>query len=233
MTLHTVQAVVAAAGDAGLGFSVFLTLRVMAVAAPVFFLLGVPLGYLLGRGRGRLVAVLDFLVSLPLVLPPMAVGFFLLLLLGRKGPLGAPLLHVFDLEIVFGFPGLALAAVTAGMPLMVRPVQAAVRGDLMRLVELSAVLGKNGPTTFVRVVLPHCRKSIAAGMFLAAGRALGEVGVSLLLGGDIVGRTNTVSLEIYNAVFTGDFARAGLLSGLLALVSLALTFALKRTGRGW
>lgn len=212
-------------------FSIRLTLWVMAVAVPVFFLLGVPLGYLLGRGRGRLVAVLDFLVSLPLVLPPMAVGFFLLLLLGRRGPVGGPLLHAFGIEIVFGFPGLALAAITAGIPLMVRPIQAAVRGDLLRLIELSAVLGKGPYTTFVRVVMPHCRKSIAAGLFLASGRALGEVGVSLLLGGDIIGRTNTVSLEIYNAVFTGDFVRAGYLSGLLALVSLALTLALKHTGR--
>jgi len=223
---------VAAATDPGVVFSVTLTLRVMAVAVPLFFLLGVPLGYGLGRGRGRLVAALDFLVSLPLVLPPMAVGFFLLLLLGREGVLGASLQRWFGLEIVFGFPGLALAAVTAGIPLMVRPIQAAVRGDLMRLVELSAVLGKSPLTTFVRVVMPHCRKSIAAGLFLATGRALGEVGVSLLLGGDIIGRTNTVSLEIYNAVFTGDFLRAGLLSGLLAAVSLALVLALKRTGSG-
>ena len=73
---------------------------------------------------------------------------------------------------------------------------------------------------------------MAAGLFLATGRALGEVGVSLLLGGDIIGRTNTISLEIYNAVFTGDFFRAGVLSGCLAVVSLGLTWALKRTGRG-
>ncbi len=204
----------------------------MAVAVPAFFLIGAPLGYLLGRGRGRWLAALDFLVSLPLVLPPMAVGFFLLLLLGRNGPFGIVAQRLFGLDIIFGFPGLALAAVVAGIPLMVRPVQAAVRGELMRLVELSAVLGKSPLTTFVRVVLPHCKKSIAAGMFLATGRALGEVGVSLLLGGDIIGRTNTVSLEIYNAVFSGDFQRAGILSGLLAAVSLALTFALKRTGSG-
>ncbi len=204
----------------------------MAVAVPVFFLLGAPLGYLLGRGRGRFLAVLDFLISLPLVLPPMAVGFFLLLLLGRHGPFGILARRLFGLDIVFGFAGLALASVVAGIPLMVRPVQAAVRGELMRLVELSAVLGKSPLTTFVRVVLPHCKKSIAAGMFLATGRALGEVGVSLLLGGDIIGRTNTVSLEIYNSVFTGDFLRAGILSALLAAVSLVLVFALKRTGNG-
>lgn len=204
----------------------------MAVAVPVFFLAGAPLGYLLGRRRGRLVAAVDFLVSLPLVLPPMAVGFLLLLLLGRQGPIGGPLTRWFDVEVIFGFPGLILASITAGLPLMVRPVQAAVRGELTRLVELSAVLGKGKLTTFVRVVLPYCSRSVAAGLFLATGRALGEVGVSLLLGGDIIGRTNTVSLEIYNAVFSGDFFRAGLLSGLLAVVSLGLTWALKRTGRG-
>ena len=222
----------AAAGSAEVAFSIGLTLRVMALAVPLFFVLGVPLGYLLGRGQGRFVALVDVAVSLPLVLPPMAVGFFLLLLLGRNAPIGGVLRQTLGVELIFGFPGLVIAAVVAGLPLMVRPVQAAVRGDLLRLIELSSVLGKSAPTTFVRVVLPHCRKSVAAGMFLATGRALGEVGVSLLLGGDIVGRTNTVSLEIYNAVFSGQFARAGFLAALLAGVSLVLTLLLKRTGRG-
>jgi molybdate transport system permease protein len=203
----------------------------MAVVIPLLFLLGVPLGYLLGKGRGKLVAALDLLVSLPLILPPMAVGFALLLLFGRQGPLGAPLLRWLDVELVFSFPGLVLAAFTAGIPLMVRPVQAAVRGDLTRLIELSAVLGKGGLTTFLRVVLPHCRRSIAAGLFLSTGRALGEVGMGLLLGGDIIGRTNTVSLEIFNAVFTGDFPRAGVLALLLASVSLVLTVMLKKLGK--
>jgi len=221
----------AAALHPEVAFSVGLTVRIMAVAIPLLFLLGVPLGYLLGKGRGKLVAAIDMLVSLPLILPPMAVGFALLLLFGRQGPLGAPLLRWLDVELVFSFPGLVLAAVTAGIPLMVRPVQAAVRGDLTRLIELSAVLGKGGLTTFLRVVLPHCRRSIAAGLFLATGRALGEVGVSLLLGGDIIGRTNTVSLEIYNAVFSGDFPRAGVLALLLTAVSLGLTVVLKKTGR--
>lgn len=225
------EAWLAAALDPGVAFSIALTLKVMAFAVPLLFLLGVPLGYLLARGRGRVVAALDVLVSLPLILPPMAVGFALLLLLGRQGPLGAPLLRWVGVELVFSVPGLVLAAVTAGMPLMVRPVQAAVRGELSRLIELSAVLGKGGLTTFVRVVLPHCRRSIAAGLFLATGRALGEVGVSLLLGGDIIGRTNTVSLEIYNAVFSGDFPRAGVLALLLALVSVGLTVLLKKVGK--
>ena len=225
----------AAALHPEVGFSVGLTLRVMAVAVPLLFIVGVPRGCLLGLGPGRwgarLVAALDALVALPLIQPPMAVGFGLLLLLGRQGVLGAPLLKWLGLELVFSFPGLVLAAFTAGIPLMVRPVQAAMRGELTRLMELSAVLGKGLPTTCVRVVLPHCRRSIAAGLFLASGRALGEVGVSLLPGGDIVGRTNTVSLEIYNAVFSGDFARAGVLALLLAAVSVALTVLLKRTGR--
>ncbi len=225
------EAWIAAALDPGVAFSISLTLKVMAMAVPLLFLIGVPLGYLLGRGRGRLVAVLDVLVSLPLILPPMAVGFGLLLLLGRQGLLGAPLERWLGLELVFSVPGLVLAAVTAGMPLMVRPVQAAVRGELTRLIELSSVLGKGGTTTFLRVVLPHCRRSIAAGLFLATGRALGEVGVSLLLGGDIIGRTNTVSLEIYNAVFTGDIPRAGVLALLLALISVGLTLLLKKTGK--
>jgi molybdate transport system permease protein len=206
----------------------WLTVCVMLMAAPLLLILGVALGYYLSRARSRLGSLLDFLVSLPLVLPPIATGFGLLMLLGRHGPIGKPLGDWLGVEMIFSFWGVLAAAIVAGLPLMVKPVQAAVRGDVLRLMETSAVLGKSEAVTFFRVVLPCIRKSVLAGLFLALGRAMGEVGVTLMLGGNIVGRTNTVSLEIYNAVFTGEFERAAALSILLGTVALGILLILRR-----
>ncbi len=214
--------------DPGIRGPLFLTLRVCAVTVPLFLTAGIGLGYYLGRSRSLLASAVDFAVSAPMVFPPIATGFGLLLLLGKKSVLGRALFALFGVEIVFGFWGLAVAAFVSGLPLMVKPVQAAVGGEVARFMEVSRVLGKTETETFFRVVLPLVRKNILAGLFLAWTRSIGEVGVSLMLGGNIVGRTNTVSLEIYNSVFTGDYERAAMLALLLAVASLAAMFLLRR-----
>jgi molybdate transport system permease protein len=204
-----------------------LTLRVCVVTVPLFLTAGIGLGYYLGRSRSLVASCVDFVVSAPMVFPPIATGFGLLLLFGKKSLLGRALHDLFGVELVFGFWGLAVAAFVSGLPLMVKPVQAAVGGEVARFMEVSRVLGKTEMETFFRVVLPLVRKNILAGLFLAWTRSIGEVGVSLMLGGNIVGRTNTVSLEIYNSVFTGDYQRAAMLAMLLAVASLAAMFVLR------
>ncbi|MGE4551737.1 MAG: molybdate ABC transporter permease subunit [Desulfovibrionaceae bacterium] len=203
----------------------WLTLRVLAVSGVLLLGGGVLLAYYLaGRRGGALRGVVDFLVTLPLVFPPIATGFVLLLALGRSGPLG----RLTGVDLVFTFPGLVIAAVTAGMPLMVKPVQEALREVSGKLSEAAWVLGKSEWQTFWLVLLPNVRRSIAAGWFLSLGRSLGEVGITLMLGGNILGRTNTLSLEIYNAVFSGEFDRAMVLACLIGLFSLAIFLVLKR-----
>lgn len=213
------------------GRAVILTLKALGIATALFVLLGIPLGAWLGRRSSRLSQAVEFVVSLPLVFPPIATGFILLLLLGRHGPLGRLLAGGLGLEIIFSFWALVLAAFITGLPLMVKPIQAAFRQEIQRLVELALVLGKTRRQIFFLVVLPNIRRSVTAGLFLAVLRSLGEVGVSLMLGGNIVGRTNTVSLEIYNAVFTGEYARAGVLTALLGLISLGAVLLLRRLTR--
>ena len=205
-----------------------LTLKVLGFAIGLFVLVGIPLGAWLGRSSSRLSQAVEFLVSLPLVFPPIATGFILLLLLGRRGPLGQLLADGLGLEIIFSFWALVVAAFITGLPLMVKPIQAAFREEIQRLVELAQVLGRTRRQIFLRVVLPNIRRSVTAGLFLAILRSLGEVGVSLLLGGNIIGRTNTVSLEIYNAVFTGEYARAAVLTVLLSIISLGAVLLLRR-----
>lgn len=204
--------------------SLRLTLHTVCVVMPLLAICGVALGYMLGRWQGRLISVLDFLVTLPLIFPPIATGFLLLMLLGRRSMIGVFLQNTIGLEIIFSFWGVALAAFIAGLPLIVKQVQAAIRGEINRMIEVAYVLGKSPATTFFRVVLPSIRKSIAIGLSLAFARSLGEVGVTLMLGGNISGKTNTISLEVYNAVFTGEYERAFVLVLLLGTVSLLLIF---------
>jgi molybdate transport system permease protein len=203
----------------------WLTLKVLAVSGTLHLVSGILLGYYLTSGKSILRSITDFLVMLPLVFPPIATGFILLMLLGRAGMIG----QFLPVDIVFSFPGVVIAAFVAGLPLMVKPVEAALRStDLKQLAEISRVLGKTDWQTFWLVLLPNVRRNVAAGWFLALGRSLGEVGITLMLGGNIIGRTNTVSLEIYNAVFSGEFERALVLSVVIGLCSLAIFISLKR-----
>lgn len=201
-----------------------LTLKTVCITMPLLAVIGVFLGYALGRWRGRWISVLDFLVTLPIVFPPIATGFLLLILLGRRSRIGAFLKETVGVEMIFSFWSVALAAFIAGLPLIVKQVQAAIRNKTERLIEAAYVLGKSPIATFFQVTLPSIRKNIAIGLSLAFARSLGEVGVTLMLGGNIVGKTNTISLEVYNAVFTGEYDRAFVLVFLLGVISLVLIF---------
>lgn len=208
--------------DAAIINPIVLSTKVAASTLPLFLIFGVGLGYMLGRRKTPMTITLDYLVTLPLVFPPIATGFLLLLLLGRAGPLGKPLKSLLGLEVIFSFWGVLIAAFIAGLPLVVKTVQASIRSDTLRLMEVSEVLGKSAHVTFFKVTLPSIKKSIVAGTFMALARTLGEVGITLMLGGNIVGRTNTISLEIYNAVFTGEFRNAVILAIILGVASLAI-----------
>ncbi|MBK1732574.1 ABC transporter permease subunit [Thiococcus pfennigii] len=210
--------------------ALWLSLQVAGVVLALFLPVGIGLGYLLSRPV-PLRGLLDALVSLPLVFPPIAIGFFLLLVFGRHGPLGAPLQQAFGWDLVFSFPALVLAAFIAGLPLVVKPIQAAIEGSARELVEASYTLGKGPLETLVRVVIPVVRGSIVAGLTLGVGRSFGEVGITLMLGGNIIGSTETLSLAIYNQVLDGDFDCAARLSTLLGGLSLGLFLLLRRVGR--
>lgn len=222
--------------DPALQETLWLTARVALAALLLHALSGLALGYLLSRPNWRGRGLLDIAVTLPLVFPPMATGFLLLMLLGRRGPVGAPLSEWFGIELVFSFSGLLLAAFVSGLPLVVKPIQSAFENIPRRLAEAARTLGKSEPEIFFRVLLPNIRSAVAGGLVLALGRALGEVGITLMLGGNISGRTVTASLEIYNAVISGDFERAGMLSLILGSVTVVLFTLLRRSAKsplGW
>ncbi len=202
---------------------VMLSIKILIVILPMLALFGIPIGVFLGRRTGYGAVIADFLVSIPLIFPPIATGFILLVLLGRQSLIGGFLHKVSGLDMVFSFAGVAFAGFVSGLPLLVKTVQSAVRNDLNGYIEASYMLGKSELETFFRVVIPLLRKGIITGMFIGAARALGDVGITLMLGGNITGRTNTISLEIYNSVFTGEFNRAFVLAAILGGISLIVT----------
>lgn len=215
-------------GDASTQYTLWLTFKVVLATLALHLVAGLTLGYALSRRGWRGRGVLDTVVTLPLVFPPMATGFLLLILLGRRGPIGARLSDWFGIEIVFSFSGLLLASFVAGLPLVVKPIQAGFESVAKRLSEAARTLGKTEFEIALFVLLPNIRGALAAGLLLGIGRALGEVGITMMLGGNIAGRTVTASLEIYNAVISGDFERAGVLSFVLGGVTILLFCLLRR-----
>ncbi|WP_404831657.1 molybdate ABC transporter permease subunit [Alcaligenes nematophilus] len=210
--------------SSSLGLSVY----VLAATLVAQLVLGVTLAWVLARKRFPGHGLLDSLVSLPLVFPPIVIGYLLLLALGRQGWLANA--TGWSPNIVFQPSALLIAAFIAGLPLMVKPVQNSMNSLSPRLREAAATLGHGTWSYFFRVELPLLRPALATGLILSGGRAMGEVGISLMLGGNIAGRTETLSLSIYNAVLDGDTDCANALSCLLGLTALACFWALRRYG---
>jgi molybdate transport system permease protein len=145
----------------------------------------------------------------------------LLLLLGSQGPLGAPLESVFGFRLVFSQTGVILAGYLAGLPLFARPLEAALRREEIKQLSLAArTLGCGPVKTFLLVTAPQVGPVLGSGLLLALARACGEVGITMMLGGNIVGRSNTLSLEIFNSVSHGEFERAMALCLILAVCGL-------------
>jgi len=204
-------------------FSIFLTAKVCLYALILQAFFGILLGWYLAGEKSFLKNSLENLITFPLIFPPIATGYILLLIMGRMSPAGNFFRSNFGVETVFSFTGVVIAAFVAGLPLVVKPVQSAINTLGNNLTEASYTLGKGRLTTFFLVTLPCIRRSILSALMLGMGRSLGEVGITLMIGGNIIGKTNTVSLEVFNSVYDGDFKRAGALCLLLALIS-ALIF---------
>src|SRR3954463_9408136 len=203
-----------------------VSIRVAVLATALDALVGLPLAYLLARRTFRGKTLVDLLVTLPLVLPPTVTGFYLIVLLGRRGWLGAPLYAATGWTVAFTWWAAVVAATVMALPLLVRTARAAIESVDRDLERAAHTLGRSEWRTALEVTLPLARNGIIAGLVLAFARALGEFGATLMLAGNIPGRTTTVPLAIYSAVQTGEAATAlGLVAILTALSCLVLVVA--------
>lgn len=191
--------------------AVWLSLKVAGCATFINLVLGGGIGYLLARKRFPGREAVDTLLTLPLVLPPTVIGYYLLVLLGRQGWIGGWLDRLFGIRLIFTWQGAVIAAAIVSLPLVLKPARAAF-GEVNRQYEQAArTLGLGELAIFLRVTFPLAWRGILAGVLLAFARAMGEFGATLMIAGSIPGKTQTLSLAVYEAVQAGDADTANLL----------------------
>src|SRR5580692_2576420 len=201
--------------------AVALTLRIALVATACALPFGIAIGWLLARRNFWGKAVLDGVVHLPLVLPPVVTGYLLLISFGRRGPIGAFLDDHFGIVFSFRWTGAALACGIMGFPLLVRPIRLALEAIDRKLEDAASTLGANRAMVFFTVTVPLALPGIIAGVLLCFARALGEFGATITFVSNIPGETQTISAAIYTLTqVPGGDAEAG----RLVLVALALAF---------
>lgn len=211
--------------------ALFITLKLAALTTLVLLLIGTPVAWWLARTRWRFRFLIEALVALPLVLPPTVIGFYLLLMLGPEGPLGMLMQALGGQSLAFTFSGLVIGSVFYSMPFVVQPLQAAFAAIGARPLEVAATLRASPLDRFLTVALPLARNGFLTAAVLGFAHTLGEFGVVLMIGGNIPGSTQVISIAIYDHVESLEYARAHWISAGLLLLSFALlmlVYALNR-----
>lgn len=197
-------------------------------------IIGMPIAHWLAFSSWRWKFLVEAVVALPLVLPPTVLGFYLLLALSLRSPLGQMYLKLTGATLPFTFQGLLIASIVYSLPFAVQPFTAAFAAVDRRLIEASWSLGVSRRATFFRVIVPLARHGLVTGMVLSFAHTLGEFGVVLMVGGNLPGITRTVSISIYDDVQALNYSTAAQTSLLLLVISflvLAVTYALQRNLR--
>jgi molybdate transport system permease protein len=205
-----------------------LTLKVALWATAIDLVLGTAAGYALARARFPGRDVLDAALTLPMVMPPTVLGYYLLVLIGAEGPLGAWLLQTFGVRLVFTWQAAVIAAAVVAFPLVFKAARAAFETVDPQLEDAARTLGIGEVGVFLRISLPLAWRGILAGTLLAFARAMGEFGATLMVAGSIAGQTQTLSIAVYEAVQAGQDATANF---LVALTSIVCVVVLLGAGR--
>jgi molybdate transport system permease protein len=199
---------------------IWLTLRLAGITTALLLVIGLPLAYWLSRGRSIGKIIIEALITMPLVLPPSVLGFYLLIAFSPQHGLGKWLADHFNIQFVFSFEGLVLASVIYSMPFMIGPIKSALQQLPLALSQASYTLGKSKMQTFIKVLLPNIRPSLLTAVVLTFAHTLGEFGVVLMIGGNIPRVTKVASIAIYDSVENMDYVSANNYS----LVLFSLTF---------
>jgi len=200
----------------------WLTLRLAALTTCLLVLIGIPLAYRIAFSASRFKPVMETLVSMPLVLPPSVLGFYLLLAFSPQHAFGQWLEQYLHLKLVFSFAGILVGSVIFSLPFMVQPVQAGLQNLPPSLLEASRSLGKSDLTSLFRVLLPNCKPALLTGVVLSFAHTVGEFGVVLMIGGNIPGVTKVASIAIYDEVESLNYAAAHVYAGVLFVLSFAI-----------
>ena len=211
--------------------SLWLTIRLAALVAAILFLIALPIAYWITYSRWRWKFLAEAVVALPIVLPPTVLGFYLLVALGPRSPLGHLWQALTGHSLVFTFQGLVVGSVIYSLPFAVQPFAASFAAVDSRLIAVSATLGASKLRTFLEIVMPLSVSGMVAGVVLSFAHTLGEFGVVLMIGGNIPGVTRTVSIDIYDQVQALNYSSASITAIVLLAISfglLAFVYALNR-----
>ena len=209
-----------------------LTFELATVTTLILLVVGIPLAYWLAFTHWRGKAIIETLVSMPLVLPPTVLGFYFLLAFSPNNAFGAWLDEWLGIQLVFSFTGLVLASVLYSLPFMVHPIQAGLSGLSPSLREAAYVLGKSRWQTLRLVLLPNIKPALLSGVVLSFAHTIGEFGVVLMIGGNIPGQTRVASIAIYDEVETLNYAAANFYSGVLFAITFAILLLVYLTNGG-
>ena len=210
-----------------------LTFELAAVTTAILLIVGVPLSYWVAHTRTRFKPLIETLVSMPLVLPPSVLGFYLLLAFSPQHMFGQWLEQWLHVRLVFSFAGLVIGSVIFSLPFMVQPIQSGFESLPPSLIEASRTLGKPDIVTLFRVLLPNVRRSLLSGAVLSFAHTIGEFGVVLMIGGNIPGVTRVASIAIYNEVEGLNYAAANFYAGILFITTFAILLLVYVANRRW
>jgi molybdate transport system permease protein len=211
-----------------------LTVELALLVSAILFAAGVPLAYWLAFSQWRWKFFVEALVGLPIVLPPTVLGFYVLVALGSRSPLGRWWQSLTGHTLAFTFSGLVIGSILYSLPFAVQPFAASFSGIDNKLLAASATLGASSARTFRRVIVPLSMPGLITGVTLAFAHTMGEFGVVLMVGGNIPGVTRTISISIYDQVQASDYASANGMALLLlafCFVTLAVVYGLNHTAR--
>ena len=201
---------------------IILSLELALVTTMLLFLLAIPIANWLAETKSSIKPIVEAVISLPLVLPPTVLGFYLLVAFSPNNAFGNWLQNTVGIQLIFSFPGLVLASMIYSLPFMVQPIQSGLTGLSLNMKESSYVLGKSRFKTLVQVLLPNIKPSILTALVLSFAHTMGEFGVVLMIGGNIPGVTKVASIAIYDEVESLNYAAAHQYALILLLISFGI-----------
>ena len=210
----------------------YLTVQISTCAVVLVVILGTPLAWLLARKQFWGKHLVDALVMQPMVIPPTVLGYYLLVLLGRRTVIGEFLEHYLGLTLVFNWRGAVIAATVASLPMYVKPARAAIEGVDSAFEDVARLLGRSEWSVLRTVTLPLAWRGLVAGGVMAFARAMGDFGTTLMVMGNIPGKLQTVSIAIYDAVERRDTATANALVAIVTVFSVAVLWGVSRLTGG-
>lgn len=212
-------------------FPIMLSLKVSIVSSIMVVASGILIAYILARKQFKWKEIFDVLLTLPMVLPPTVTGYYLIVIFGRNGIIGSLIYEMTGWTVMFTWQAAVLASYVVSLPLMIKTARAAIEEVDENLVNASYTLGRSELETALKIILPLARRGIMAGAVLSFARGIGEFGATLMLAGNIPGKTNTMPIAIYSFASSGEWGKGHIMVILLTIFSGAILYLANRYSR--